>query len=333
MKLLAILLIGMGIVFFLLKEQPRTAEFKPAVAIRKSLVTILFVGDVMFDRGVRNSIEKNFSGNYHTLYANAPYIQEADIAFANLEGPVAMSGHKVGSAFSFRMDPLGLSAMKEAGFDIVSFANNHVGDYTNAAFSETLTRLNESNILYAGAGTTYAEATTPRIVTVRGMRIGFLAATDVGPTWMKAGEAKPGILLADDPNMASIVAKAKEACDILVLSFHWGNEYSPKNERQEKLAHLVIDNGADIVVGHHPHVMEEVELYNGKPIFYSLGNFIFDQYFSMHTLRGMVAKVYIDADTKEIRTEQFVSVQNRQFIPQPLIPFSEDLLITKTFTP
>jgi gamma-polyglutamate biosynthesis protein CapA len=332
MKFLAILIIGMGIAFFLLNGK-EIEEYKPAVVADKAPIYMLFVGDVMFDRGVRNSIEKNFSNNYNSLYANTSYIKDADIAFANLEGPVATGGHKVGSAFSFRMDPLGLSAMKEAGFDIVSFANNHVGDYADAAFSETLTRLDENDIAYTGAGTTYNDASTPRIITVRGLRIGFLGTTDVGPVWMKAGETRPGILLADNPDLAGIVARAKLECDILVMSFHWGNEYSPKNQRQEKLAHLVIDSGVDIVVGHHPHVMEEVELYKGKPIFYSLGNFIFDQYFSMHTLRGMVAKVYINPDTKEIRTEQFVSVQNRQFIPQSLIPFSEDMLITKPFKP
>jgi gamma-polyglutamate biosynthesis protein CapA len=332
MKILATIIIGIGIILVLFKGQTTEKLLQHPVK-RTAPVTILLTGDVMFDRGVRNSIEKNFNGDYHVLFSNTAYVREADIAFANLEGPVATGGHKVGSIYSFRMNPSGLVAMRDAGFDIVSFANNHVGDYSTAAFAETFSHLQENNIAYTGAGTTYAEAITPRIITVRGLRVGFLAATDVGPDWMKATDTKAGILLANDPDMAAIIAKAKEQCDILVMSFHWGDEYSPANARQQKLAHMVVDSGADMVVGHHPHVMQKVETYKGKPIFYSLGNFIFDQYFSEHTLRGMVGKVAINPDTKEMQTSLFVSTQNRQFIPQPLIPFTEELLITKPFTP
>src|SRR5262249_35794721 len=154
-------------------------------------------------------------------------------------------------------------------------------------FLATLETLKNNNLLYAGAGENYTDATTPRIIEVRGMKIGFLGATDVGPTWLAATDTKPGVLLANDPHLTEIVADAKAQVDVLAMSFHWGNEYSPVNAHQEQIAHTVIDAGADIVVGHHPHVMERVEEYKGKPIFYSLGNFIFDQYFSEHTMRGM----------------------------------------------
>jgi poly-gamma-glutamate capsule biosynthesis protein CapA/YwtB (metallophosphatase superfamily) len=296
-------------------------------------VELAFVGDIMFDRSVGRSIENNFNGDYSALFSNTGYLKDVDIAFGNLEGPVATGGYKVGSRFSFRMDPKGLVAMHDAGFDIVSFANNHVGDYTLAAFNETRSRLTEEGIGYTGAGDNYADVTTPRVLTVRGVRIGFLAATDVGPEWMKATTEKPGILLANDPDMENIISRAKAQVDVLVVSFHWGNEYSPANAHQVALAHKVIDSGADIVVGHHPHVMERIEVYKDKPIFYSLGNFIFDQYFSVHTLRGMVGFVTIDPDTKKIIARAMISPLSRQYIPQPLIPFDESLLVQKTFTP
>jgi poly-gamma-glutamate capsule biosynthesis protein CapA/YwtB (metallophosphatase superfamily) len=175
--------------------------------------------------------------------------------------------------------------------------------------------------------------TTPTIIDVRGMKIGFLGATDVGPNWLAAKESSPGILLASDPNLTTIIANAKKSVDILVVSFHWGNEYAPANSHQEKLAHESVDAGADIVVGTHPHVMERVEIYNEKPIFYSLGNFIFDQYFSPHTMRGMVAHVSIDPVTKVITTNEEVSTLTRQFVPQPLVPYDENMLVTKTFVP
>ena len=152
-------------------------------------------------------------------------------------------------------------------------------------------------------------------------------------TWLAATDTKPGILLASDPKLSEIVAQAKQQVDILVMSFHFGNEYSPANTHQEKLAHTVIDAGADIVVGHHPHVMEKVEEYKGKPIFYSLGNFIFDQYFSQHTMRGMVATVSIDPETKAITHTQQVSPLSKQYVPGELVPFTQDMLITKAFTP
>lgn len=296
-------------------------------------IKIIFVGDIMFDRGVRASIIKNFGGNYNKLFEHTLYLKDADISFGNLEGPVANTGARSGSRFSFRMDPAGLSAMRDIGFDVVSFANNHVGDYTLVAFKETLSRLIENNILYSGAGKDYKEATTPAVINVRGLDVGFLAMSDVGPEWMKATDNRAGILLANDPNILDIIAIAKMSVDVLVVSFHFGDEYSPVNSRQEKLAHMAIDAGADIVVGHHPHVMQRFEVYKDKPIFYSLGNFIFDQYFSPQTLQGMVATVLINPETKDTTSQLQVSPISTQYIPQPLIPFDELMLVKKTFIP
>lgn len=296
-------------------------------------VTIAFVGDIMMDRGVRRSVEKNFAGDYRALFTNTAYLQESDITFGNLEGSVATGGRNVGSRFSFRMNPVSLGVLREAGFDIVSFANNHVGDWAMEGFLESLAHLKENNILYTGAGTSKSEVTTPTIIDVRGIQIGFLAATDVGPNWLAATETKPGILLASDPDIFNIVTRAKEGVDVLVMSVHWGNEYSPASARQQTMARSLVDGGVDIVVGHHPHVMQSVEEYNGKLIYYSLGNFIFDQYFSPHTMRGMVATVTIDPETKALTHTEEVSTLSRQFIPQTLIPFDTSLLVTQTFTP
>lgn len=215
----------------------------------------------------------------------------------------------------------------------MSFANNHVGDYTKEAFDETLQRLTEIGIAYTGAGKNYAEASTPKIIEVRGQKIGFLGFTDVGPTWLVAKENSSGTLLANDKNIDSIIQQAKASVDVLVVSFHFGDEYSPANARQEKVAKNSVDQGADIVVGHHPHVMQKYEIYKGKPIFYSLGNYIFDQYFSEHTMRGMVAFVSYNPETKELTVNTSVSPLSKQFMPQPLIPFDESILLTKTFTP
>ncbi len=296
-------------------------------------VTLTLVGDIMMDRGVRKKVEKVLSNDYNALFTNTSYLADADISFANLEGSVALGGHNVGSRFSFHMNPVSLVALKGSGIDVVSFANNHVGDYAVEGFQESLQNLKENNILYAGAGQNYTEVTMPTVIDVRGTRVGFLATTDVGPQWLKATDTKPGILLAGDPNLATIITNAKKQVDVLAVSFHWGNEYSPANSHQEKIAHAAIDAGADIVIGTHPHVMERVEEYKGKLIFYSLGNFIFDQSFSPHTMRGMVAHVSIDPVTKELTHTEEVSPLDKNFVPQTLVPFDESMLVSKTFIP
>ncbi len=297
-------------------------------------ITLLFVGDIMLDRGIRSTIEKHFGGDYGALFENTGYIKDADIAFANLEGPVAEESTKrLASRMLFRMDPDAMPALKNAGLDIVSFANNHVGDYQRKAFLETLEHLKTNDILYAGAGHNITEARTPAIIEVQGVRVGYLAVADIGPEWMNATEKDAGIILGNDPELSRIITDAKALVDVLVVSFHWGNEYSAVSARQEELAHRAIDAGADIVVGHHPHVMQKFEYYKNKPVFYSLGNFIFDQYFSEHTMRGMAGKVTIDPQTLVLEMSAEVSPLSKQYIPQPIVPFDVSMLITKSFTP
>ncbi len=261
-----------------------------------SEVTLGFVGDIMMDRGVKTSVIKNFGGDYKKILAEAGGLKDPDIMFGNLEGPISDKGIKVGSIYSFRMDPAVTTALKDSGFDILSFANNHVGDYSNAAFLDTIGRLKEENILFTGAGADYAEATKATIIERDGIRIGYIAMSDVGPEFMKATDTKPGILLANDKNLDTIIKNAKASVDVLVVSIHWGDEYKPHNKRQETLAKRMIDNGADIIAGHHPHVPQDVEAYKEGVIIYSLGNFVFDQAFSHDTMGGLYSEVVVTKD-------------------------------------
>ena len=185
-----VLVLGGILFFYLLIFAVHTRYSKKAntVAPQPVPITMTFVGDIMFDRGVKRTVKNHLQGSYDGLYANASYLTDVDIAFANLEGPVGTSGYNVGSRFSFHMEESGLRAMKTAGFDIVSFANNHVGDYTVEAFLETLDLLKKLEIRYSGAGKTSGEVFAPTIIEVRGTRIGFLSASDVGPTWLNATE-------------------------------------------------------------------------------------------------------------------------------------------------
>lgn len=256
--------------------------------------TLIFGGDIMLDRGVRASVEKNYIGDYSKLFEPLVLLGDADISFVNLEGPVSDVGRNVGSKYSFRMDPSIIPILKNVGIDIVSFANNHVGDWGVDAFNDTRNRLKENEIQYTGAGDTHTQAVEPTVFKHNGNTIGFLGFTDVGPTWMEASDKKSGVLLASDPHIVDIIHDASEAIPFLVVSFHWGDEYKPVNEREKSLAHTAIDAGADLVIGHHPHVIQESEWYQGKFIQYSLGNLIFDQYFSPETMQGLLLQVEID---------------------------------------
>lgn len=309
-------------------KEPRAEE-------KKQPITLLFVGDMMADRGVRRKVEHDLGGEYAKLFENIPEIGDVDIAFGNLEGPVAgpSIGRLRGSRFSFRMSPDFADALSVAGFDVLSFANNHVGDYGDGAFLETLRLLDEKEILYAGAGRNSTHAQSVRIIEKQGLKIGFIAFSDVGPKWMEAKEDRPGQLIYRKESAESLVHNAKSQVDILFVSIHWGSEYSTANKNQENIAKGLIDAGADGIIGHHPHVMQKIGWYNEKPIFYSLGNFIFDQYFSPHTMRGMVVKMTIDPYTKKISAEPFVTTLSSLYVPQKLMPFNESMLITKTFTP
>jgi D-alanyl-D-alanine carboxypeptidase/LAS superfamily LD-carboxypeptidase LdcB len=292
----------------LLKTQNRIDDINKILAYVKSNVyyaydnssnqevTLGFVGDIMLDRGVKTSIIKNFGGDYNKIFSQAKALKNPDIMFGNLEGPISDKGHNVGSIYSFRMDPLATPAMKSAGFDIVSFANNHVGDYSDEAFLDTLGRLKENNILFTGAGETYEEAKKPTIIERNGIRVGYLGFSDVGPEFMKATETKPGILLANDKNFSGIISEAKKSVDVLIVSVHWGDEYKPHTQRQETLAKKAIDAGADLIIGSHPHVAQDVQEYKDGLIVYSLGNFIFDQSFSDETMQGLYEKVTITKD-------------------------------------
>lgn len=295
----AIILFGISLALLDKKpevETPLLTVVNPTpIAAEEKTVTILFAGDIMLARDVATSVARHFGGDYGKLFEKIPEIKIPDITFANLEGPVSDLGHNVGSIYSFRMDPLALPSLKNGGIDIVSFANNHVGDYTVAAFTDTLDRLDANGILHVGAGHTKSEAEAPVIIDKNGIRIGFIGFSDVGPNWLAADETTPGILLASDPQMPEIIAHAKAQCDILVTSFHWGIEYQPHHSaEQEFLAHTAIDSGADFVIGHHPHVEEDTENYKNGFIAYSLGNFIFDQPFSKQTMQGLVVEATLD---------------------------------------
>ncbi len=273
------------------------AKIDIAESNEPDFVNFVFAGDIMLDRGVKNYVLKNFKGDYSTLFEKLEILKKSDIVFANLEGPASDRGEDMRNLYSFRMDPAIVPALKGAGISILSVANNHVGDFGLEAYINTLARLKENEILFTGGGMNQKEAEEPTIIEKYGLKIGFIGFSDKGPDWLEVGVNKAGVLLTSNPRFDEIIKNAAKQVDYLIVSFHFGEEYQTKhNERQEHLAHRAIDDGAKIVVGHHPHVIEDIEVYKNGFIAYSLGNLIFDQAFSENTMQGMLLEVKLWKD-------------------------------------
>ena len=309
----------------------------------QNFITLSFAGDMMLDRGVKNSVKKNFNNDYSQLFEKSDNLLEllknTDVFFANLEGTASDKGADQRNLYSFRMDPVVIPTLKGAGVSILSLANNHVNDWGRNAFIDTLARLKENEILYTGGGNNKTEAETPVIIEKYGMKIGYLGFSDVGPNNMSAGAEKAGILLANNPNFDEIIKNAAKQVDYLVVTFHFGEEYKEKhNTRQEKLAHRAIDNGAKIVIGSHPHVVQDTEVYSPKDctqsscmgyIAYSLGNFIFDQSWSKPTMKGMLLELKLFKDGSMTATKN-ITQQNSVFQIEKVTESKEETIKFQT---
>lgn len=287
-------------------------------------VTMTFGGDIMLDRGVQNSVIKNFNNDYAALFEKLTSYKDSDIFFANLEGTASNVGEDMRNLYSFQMDPAVIPALSGAGINVVSLANNHVGDWGLSSYIDTMSRLKENEINYTGGGMNSAEAETPTIIEKNGMKIGFLGFSDVGPDWMRAKVDQAGLLVASNPRFDEIIQNASKQVDHLIVSFHFGEEYKTTHSaRQEELAHRAVDNGAKIVIGHHPHVVEDTEVYKNGYIAYSLGNFIFDQPFSKETMQGMLLNIKL-ANNGEMSVRKDTVKLNSVFQPDQIIKGTEE---------
>lgn len=296
------------------QETPKQA---PLIATSTPL-SMIFVGDIMLSRAIGNIMTKRKDWCYPFLNV-AETLKDADITFGNLEGPISSKGVNIGSIYSFRASPQAVNGLRCAGIDVVSIANNHMWDYGRDAFNETLKILKENNIEYAGGGATYEEAHAARIIETQGTRVAFLGYTNLLPASLGKVTSRPAVAFPYEEDVVRDIQNAVKISDIVVVSVHWGDEYHTKhNAFQEKLGRLIIDSGADLVIGHHPHVVQEVEKYKTGYIAYSLGNFVFDQNFSVDTHWGLTLKVFVE-NKKIINIEErkvtFNSSYQPTFIP------------------
>jgi poly-gamma-glutamate capsule biosynthesis protein CapA/YwtB (metallophosphatase superfamily) len=254
-------------------------------------VSLVAVGDIMLSRTVAKRMHQY--GPDYPFASTTAFIRSADIAFGNLETSITPGEAVQPMEMSFRADPEAAQALKDAGFDILSLANNHTPNFGAQGLLDTFHYLDSVGIAHAGAGPDSVGAHAPAFLNVRGIRFAFLAYNDhdVVPPEYEAGEHHAGTAIMHIEDMVSAVKAAKTQADIVIVSMHSGIEYeATPDDSQIAFAHAAIDAGAEMVIGHHPHVVQTMEVYKGKYIFYSLGNFIFDQMFSRQTREGLTFK-------------------------------------------
>ena len=260
-----------------------------------SPVTLLFTGDVLLSDYVLDNY--NRSGIDGVLSPELlSELRDADITVINHEFPFSTRGVQApDKQFTFRVDPKYVSALTDMGVDIAGLANNHVLDYGPDALADTFATLDHAGIEYMGAGDDLARASALITKEVGGKTFGFLAASRVIPvvSW-DAQNASPGVFTTYDPTrLVEAVKTARGSCDFLTVFVHWGIEREEyPQDYQVTMAQQYIDAGADLVIGSHPHVLQGVTYYKDKPVFYSLGNFIFNQ----NIPKTAVVKVTIDGD-------------------------------------
>ena len=249
--------------------------------------SLIFVGDIM----VAETPGELISRGEDPFQPFAALLSSHDVRIGNLECVVATTGTAEEKPYTFRADPRTLPVLKRH-FDAVSLANNHSGDFGKAAFAEQLALMDKAGLPYFGGGRDATAAHAPWIVERNGVRIALLGYVEFKPRSFEADASRPGVAWSgeDDDVIEDIIAARRvHRADIVIPFMHWGWEDEPDpSPRLRAFARRMIDAGADLVVGGHPHVTQGAEYYRGKPIIYSLGNFLFNGFDTPATTTGWV---------------------------------------------
>ena len=249
--------------------------------VQKRESTLVVVGDMEIDRPEPRN----------TFSEVASYLKAADLRFGGLEASMSYLGAPASGKIVMRHSPEMIQGYLEGGFDVLAFASNHCMDYGVEPFVETMELLERNGIAYSGAGRNIQEARTPAVVERGGVRYGFLSYVLELPLGWGAGPSKPGVApirqdalygppYLNEEDLAAMIAdveRARPRVDFLLASFHWGASQSRTlTLSQQAVAHAAVEAGVDVIVGHHPHIVQGVEVYRGRPVFYALGNFVLD---------------------------------------------------------
>jgi len=264
----------------------------PQNEINKKPIRMLFFGDMMLDRHVGERIKKYGLDYIFEKLASSTeenFFIDYDLIGCNLEGAVTNNGayYDPVMSYDFAFAPKLINELRNYNFNFFNLANNHFADQGERGIIETRENLDELGFNYVGCPDGIINDCSAKIIELSGKKIGVAGFSLV---YSKL----------DDVEIQGIIRNLASQADVVIVNIHWGVEYEHQfNKNQQKIARTIIDAGADIIIGHHPHVVQGIEIYNGKLIFYSLGNFIFDQYFSRDTQEGLAVEVNItDNNTK-----------------------------------
>ncbi len=252
--------------------------------------TIVAVGDILLGRslGVLMEEAKDYSLPFAKMQKE---LSSPDITFGNLEGPFCGEPPYPSSGMVFRVRPAAVDGLVGAGFAVLSVANNHFENGGDACIRFSLEHLKKAGIASAGAGLTFEDAHTPAILTRRRMRFAFLAYTYADRN-DEPGATHPVIAGRNPEYVRRDVAAALQHADVVIVSLHDGAEYTERVAQETiEFAHAAIEAGARVVLGHHPHVPQRIERYRDGWIFYSLGNFVFEQYSPPTTRTALMARL------------------------------------------
>ncbi len=314
--LVGALVVGSGYLFLQSKAPEKFSPSPLSIKTPENPIEMLFVGDIMLDRTVRSTIERN---GFNYVFNDIKVIfQNLDLAVGNLEGTVTSNQSlslKNLKILKFTFPTSSPQNLKSLGFSGFSLANNHALDFGTDGLKETQNRLTAAGLFYFG--TPSNDASLSKSVSIKGQNVCFV-----------------GFHSLYNPDTTSVVngiKSIKEQCNFTVVFAHWGEEYiDEENEAQENAGHDFIDAGADLVIGAHPHVVEPIEIYKNKAIFYSLGNFIFDQDFSLATRQGVTVRVTLSE--KEVKYHLIPIAMSRSHLYFPEKEFFQErmsVLISK----
>ncbi len=276
-------------------------------------ITMAFVGDMMLDETPGQYIKQGKD----PFKAFESILDSSDISIGNLECAVGTSGKKEDKPYTFMANPRVIPVLKKH-FSGVSLANNHSFDYGTKAFDQMLDLFDSRGLRYFGAGRNIKSAHQPAIFEVKGKRVAILGYSEFFPRSFEALDDRSGIAWSEDDYVVYDIKQAKEKyqADYVIVFPHWGIEHEKiASTRQVNLAHLMIDSGADAVIGGHPHVTQNVETYKNKPIFYSLGNFVFNGFDDDDSNTGWVVRLTLE-DNQPIKSETFVAKLDMNGIPK-----------------
>ena len=273
-----------------------------APAPQQRVTRLSVVGDIMLGRGVATAA-RGSTDPAPALRPMAGRLAAADMTVGNLENTLARAGAPRQGSDSFAADPGVVRSLRAAGFDALSLANNHVGDFGNRSLVQTVRRLRAGSIATFGAGADAQQAWAPAVIERDGLRFGFVGFNAIGET-PNAGPAQPGAVSIGMPprtgpldeaalqRFERAVRRIDRAVDVVVVMPHWGTQYTNRPEPVQRLvARRLVRAGADVVVGGHPHWLQGMEMVRGRLVAHSLGNFVFDMDFMRQTMEGAVLEL------------------------------------------